>query len=72
MDDIQLTEEDGDKYFQETAESVIDDELKGRNCISTGSDPLDNLLGHPNVCGVTKSVITEFCGFPGSGKTQIW
>lgn len=71
MDILQATQERNKKYFKESASSLLFHEFTD-NCISTGSENLDNLLGTPTVYGISKGVITEICGFSGNGKSQLW
>lgn len=61
--------------FSETCDSWLFKEsgtLGSSFCIATQSETFDKLLGAPGVCGINKTMITEFCGFNSSGKTQMW
>lgn len=53
--------------FKNTAIDAWKDE-SARGTIITMSKMLDRAIG----CGIPTEVITEFCGPPGSGKTQMW
>lgn len=53
--------------FAKTALSAWKEE-SARGTIITMSKTLDRAIGN----GIPTGVITEFCGPPGSGKTQIW
>lgn len=53
--------------FQKTALDLWHEEC-GQRPIITGSRRLDQAIGN----GIPVHVITEFCGPPGSGKTQLW
>ncbi len=50
-----------------TALDLLKDE-QSQQCIITFSEQIDSLLGG----GVPLCKITELCGAPGIGKTQIW
>lgn len=50
-----------------TAYDMLQDE-QGQQCIITFSQALDGLLGG----GIPLTKLTEICGAPGIGKTQIW
>lgn len=53
--------------FKKTVLDLWKDESAGGSII-TMSKTLDRAIGS----GIPTKVITEFCGPPGSGKTQIW
>uniref|UniRef100_A0A336LZJ9 DNA repair protein RAD51 homolog 3 n=1 Tax=Culicoides sonorensis TaxID=179676 RepID=A0A336LZJ9_CULSO len=57
----------------ETLYSLLTKDISGdeKQCINFGCQKLDELLGRPNVYGVQRGIITEFTGFPGSGKTTV-
>ena len=51
-----------------TALDMIEEGERNQKFIVTFSEEFDNLLGG----GVPLEKLTEFCGPPGSGKTQMW
>lgn len=73
MDCIQATQEQSQIFFKETACSLLlkECDFDNTNYIYTNSK-IDDLIGYSNVPGISKGVITEICGFPGNGKTQLW
>lgn len=73
LDIVQLVQKEAQKACNEsnscglTALDLLHDEQCQQSVI-TFCQQLDSILGG----GVALSKITEFCGAPGVGKTQIW
>jgi len=54
--------------FPPSTSLVLLQEEESQQCIVSFSERLDDLMGG----GVPVTKITEFCGVPGIGKTQMW
>ena len=72
LDILRLVREETNKVTcgnacHQTALDMLHDE-QSQQCIITFSEQLDAMLGG----GIPVGKITEFCGAPGVGKTQMW